>query len=513
MRRTNAVAACPRVSTISLPPALPSARTMIRRLVALAVCAALLPAPAQGLPDLGDASDAVLSDKQEKTIGNRVMREVRIDPAFVDDPEIADYVRTLGNRLLGAADPPRRPIEFFVVQDDAVNAFALIGGHIGMHTGLILLTRDEAELAGVMAHEIAHILQRHQSRLYQGQGKYQLASLAALALAILASRGGGSQSGQVTEAAMVGASAIMMQGQLDYTREHEREADRIGLTILERAGYDPRGMVSFFERMQRANRLNEFKSAPSYLRTHPLTVERIADLQGRVERMPPRLIPDSFDYRLARAKLRANLGSAQSQVAWFREQIADRTVVRAREDVYGLAIALKRAREFAEAEKELATIRAGESAHPAFEWLAAQIQAEQGRREAAIETYRNALKAYPDYRGLAYGLSEVLIEAGRHGEAIALLQEKVRALPEDAKLYELQSRAYAASGNRLAQHRAQAEAYFRRGNLAAAVDQLELATKVRGSDYYELSMAEARLRELRAQLHLEREAEKALKLG
>ncbi len=515
MRRTNAVAGgpkYPRFQSRTLRPRFPF-RMLIRRFVALALCVALLPAHAQVLPDLGDASDAVLSDKQEKTIGNRVMREVRIDPAFVDDPEISDYVKSLGNRLLGAADPPRRPIEFFVVQDDSINAFALIGGHIGIHTGLILLTRDEAELAGVMAHEIAHILQRHQSRLYQGQGKYQLASLAALALAIIASRGSSSQSSAVTEAAITGASAIMMQGQLDYTREHEREADRIGLTILERAGYDPRGMVSFFERMLRANRLNEFKGAPSYLRSHPLTVERIADMQGRVERMAPRLVPDSFEYRLARAKLRALSGSAPTQITYFRTQIAERTVVRPREEVFGLAIALKRAREFAEAEKELNTIRTGENAHPAFEWLAAQIQAEQGRRDAAVETYRAALKTYPGYRGLVYGLAELLVEAGRTQEALALLDEKVRDDPEDAKLYELQSRAYAAVGNRLGQHRAQAEAYFRRGNLAAAVDQLELATKVRGSDYYEQSITEARLRELRSQLRLEREAEKALKLG
>jgi predicted Zn-dependent protease len=486
---------------------------ILRRLVALAVCAALVPAPAQVLPDLGDASDAVLSDRQERTIGNRVMREVRIDPAYVDDPDIVDYVKALGNRLLGAADPPRRPIEFFAVRDDSINAFALIGGHIGLHTGLILLTRDESELAGVVSHEIAHILQRHQSRLYQGQAKYQLASLAALALAILASRGGSSQSGQVTEAAMMGASALMMQGQLDYTREHEREADRIGFTILERAGYDPRGMVTFFERMLRANRLNEFKGAPSYLRTHPLTVERIADMQGRVEMHPPRLVPDSFDYRLVRAKLRAASGSPQEQVEHFREQLADRTVLRPREDVYGLALALRRARSFEEAEKELATIRAGDGGHAAFEALAAQLQADQGRTQAAVDTYRAAMRTYPSHRGLVHGLAELLIESNRHGEALALLGERVRDHPEDAKLHELQARAYTATGNRLAQHRAQAEAYYRRGNLLAAVAQLELATKVRDADYYALSMAEARLRELRSQLLLEREAEKALKLG
>jgi predicted Zn-dependent protease len=272
-------------------------------------------------------------------------------------------------------------------------------------------------------------------------------------------------------------------------------------------------MVSFFERMQRANRLNEFKSAPSYLRTHPLTVERIADMQGRVETMSPRLVPDSFEYRLARAKIRATAGAANDQVTYFRDQLADRTVVRPREDVYGLALALRRTRSFAEAEKELATIRSGDGAHPAFESLAAQLQADQGRTEAAIETYRTALKAHPQYRGLVHGLATVLIEAGRHAEALALLEARIREMPEDAKLRELQARAYAATGKNLAQHRAQAEAYYLRGNLAAAVAQLEIATKVRDADYYELSIAEARLRDLRSQLQIEREAEKALKLG
>ncbi|MBL0140517.1 MAG: M48 family metallopeptidase [Betaproteobacteria bacterium] len=487
---------------------------MMRRLVALAVCAALLPAHAQGLPDLGDASDSVLSDKQERTIGNRVMREVRTDPAFVDDPEISDYVKSLGNRLLGAADPPRRPIEFFVVQDDSINAFAMIGGHIGIHTGLILLTRNESELAGVVGHEIAHILQRHQARLYQSQGKYQLASLAALALAILASRGSASNSGQMVQAGLVGAQALMIQGQLDYTREHEREADRIGITILDRAGYDPRGMVSFFERMQRSNRLSEFKSAPSYLRTHPLTVERIADMQARADALPPRLVPDSFEYGLAHAKLRSASGSANDAITHFRELLADRTVLRPREYVFGLALALRRTREFTAAEKELATVRNAESTHPAFELLAAQLLVDQGRMDAALASYQAALKTYPDYRGLYYGYAQLLMDTGRTTEAIAFLDEHVRASPEDAKLYELQSRAYAAVGNRLAQHRAQAEAYYRRGNLAAAVDQLEIATKVRGgSDFYELSITDARLRDLRSQLQIEREAEKALKLG
>jgi len=487
---------------------------MFRRLVALLVCASLLPSQAQALPDLGDASDAALSEKQEATIGNRIMRDIRVDPAFLDDPEISDYLRALGERLLNSADPPRRTVEFFIVKDESINAFALIGGHIGIHSGLFLLTRSEAELAGVVAHEIAHLLQRHQSRLHQAQTKFQLASLAAFALGIIAaSRGNSSQSGQIAEAALTSAGAIAIQGQLNYTRDHEREADRVGLVLLERAGFDPRGMVTFFERMQRANRLAEFKGAPSYLRTHPLTVERIADMQSRVDTMAPRLGPDSFEYRLARAKLRALSGAPAEAIAWFRAQLANQTVLRPREEVFGLAFALRRARDFDAAFRELAAIREGKSTHPAFELLHAQLLADLKRTEASFSAFESAIKAYPHHRGLAYGLAEALIEAGSPADAVTLLAQRTKLYPNEAIAFELLSKGYAATGQRLLQHRAQAEAYYRRGNLGRAVDQLELATRVRQSDDFDMAIAEARLRELRSQLQVQKEAEKALKIS
>ena len=288
------------------------------------------------------------------------MREVRVDPLYFDDPEVADYVSALGARLLGGAEGPRRDLGFFVVQDDAVNAFALVGGFIGVHTGLVTLTHNESELAGVLAHEIAHIVQRHQARTMHGASRASWASLAALAVAILASRGASSsQSGQITEAAVASVSAFQIQNMLDYTREHEREADRVGLTILERTGFDSRGMAGFFERLLRSNRLNEFKGAPSYLRTHPLTTERIADIQDRIQASPTRMVPDSFEYRLVRARLRALAGSPTEAVTLFRTSLEDKTVVRPREEVYGMALALRRAREFDAAWNTLAPLRQG----------------------------------------------------------------------------------------------------------------------------------------------------------
>ena len=488
-----------------------TARSLI---IASLLALAALPAAAQGLPDLGDASSASLSDQQERTIGNRIMREVRIDPAYLDDPEVNDYISSLGLRLLSVADPPRRELDFFVVQDETINAFALVGGHVGVHSGLIALTQNESELAGVIAHEISHILQRHQARMMAGQSRAQWSSLAALALAILASRSGGSQGGNVTEAAVATAGALQIQNQLDYTREHEREADRVGLTLLDRAGFDTRGMATFFERLLRANRLNEFKGTPSYLRTHPLTTERIAAIQDRIDHTPARMVPDSFEYRVTRARLLAATGSPSEAVTLFRTKIADKTVLRPREDVYGLALALRRARDFDGAWKTLAPLRGTGASHPAFELLAGQLMADMRRDDEAFAIYRAALRDHPRYRSLAYAYLDLLLQSGKSREALADLEERLRTVQDDAHLYELQARAFEATGRRIAQHRAQAEAYFRRGNLSAAVDQLEIAVKqTRGSDFYEMSIAESRLRELRALLENERAAEKALKIS
>jgi predicted Zn-dependent protease len=456
------------------------------------------------------------------------MREVRTDPVFVDDPEVADYISSLGERLLGASDSPRRDIDFFGVRDDTINAFALVGGHIGVHTGLVLLTQNESELAGVMSHEIAHILQRHQARLISGASRMQWTSLAAMALAILAARGSGSQGSQVTEAAVATASALNIQNQIDYTREHEREADRVGVTILDRAGFDPRAMVTFFERMLRANRLNEFKGAPAYLRTHPLTTERIAEMQDRVDHLPNKMVPDSLDYRLVRAKLRAASGSPLEAVTFFRNALADQTVVRPREDVYGLAIAQRRARDFEGALKTLAPLREPVTqpppgvlgpyreprpSHPAFELLAGQVLQDMKRDDEALATFRAAMLASPRYRALTYAYLELLLQKGRNTEVLADLDERLRGVQDDAKLYEFQARALEGTNRRVAQYRAQAEAQYRRGNLAGAVAQLEMAVKVKGSDFYDQSIAESRLRELRAQLENERAAEKALKIN
>jgi beta-barrel assembly-enhancing protease len=461
---------------------------------------------AEGLPDLGDAADSIVTEPQERAIGKRIMLDIRGDRAFVEDPEITEYISALGNRLLlasrGATNDNRRDFEFFVLNDDSINAFALLGGFVGFHSGLILASRTESELAGVMGHEIAHVLQRHAARGAMGQRGSGLMQLAALAAAILAARSGSTTSGQATEAAIVGAQALAIQNQLDYSRDFEREADRIGIQIMMRAGFDPQGMVGFFDRLLRANRHNEGR-VPGYLRTHPLTTERIADMQNRVDQLlsetSMRNYAESADYKFAQAKLRATSLSASDGVGFFKAAIAERGVLRNRADVYGLALAQAKSRDYVSAEREIASVRLSPAPHPWIENLVGDMQVQQKRFDAAIETFRAAGKRFPESRALALGLVDAHFQAGKIDDALRIANERLKQTPDDAKLHALAAQCYERLGRKLAQHRAIGESYYRRGNLLGAVEQMQLAVRAKDGDFYETSAAEARLRELRVE--------------
>ena len=458
---------------------------------------------AEGLPDLGDSSDAALSEPQERAIGKRIMVEIRGDRAFVDDAELRAYIGALGNRLIaasrGTTNDNRRDFEFFLLNDESINAFALLGGFIGIHSGLVLTSTTESELAGVVGHEIAHILQRHQSRGADAQKSGALVQLLGLAAAVLAARSSSSSSGQATEAALATTAALQYQNQLNYSRDFEREADRLGIQIMVRAGFDPNGMVGFFERMLRANRHNEGK-APGYLLTHPLTTERIADMQNRVDSTKNEfkfVAGDSFEYRLAKAKLRVLGMSANDAVGYYRNVVAEQTILRNRAEIYGLALALSRARDFAGAEKELNTLRNGSTPHPWLENLAAEIQAGKRNWPEALRLYKAGMQAFPDHRALLYGYVDTLYEAGQTDLALTQLSEQLKTIQDDPRLYELAAKGYERKNKKLAQHRAIGEAYFHKGNLMGAVEQLEIAVKAKDGDFYEISGTEARLREFR----------------
>ena len=449
---------------------------------------------AQNLPDLGERAQSELSPQQERRLGEQIMREIRRDPDYIDDPEISAYVQSVGQRLVAVSPDARQEFNFFVVRDKTINAFALPGGFIGVHSTLITSAQTESEFAGVMAHETAHVIQRHLARQLQAQNQLSTLSLIGLGLAILSAR----VSPELAQGAAIASQAAPVAAMLSYSREFEREADRVGFQILQDGGYEPAGMSSFFTRLQQNTRLYD-NNAPVYLRTHPLTVERIADMQNRLRDVPYKQRPDSIEFQLVRAKLRAGDGRPEEAVAHFRTLLAERRFATESATRYGYAQALLREKDYAAAEREVAALRKSGPASPMFETLAARVRMGAGDPAGAGKIIATAVEIYPDNVGVLYEYAEVLQAAGNNTRAIEVLREILKQRPQDARAYNLMAKSYAALGKRTDQHRALAEGYYLQGGLAAAVDQLALAQKAGDGDFYTLSAIDARLRELRRQ--------------
>ncbi len=469
----------------------------LRRTFVLATLLALLPHSlhADGLPDLGEMSQMDLSPAMEQRIGETAMRDIRWnDPSYLDDPEVSAYVGKLGTRLAVALPEGRaHAFRFFVMRDSSLNAFAMPGGFIGVHSGTILASRSESELAGVLAHEVSHVTQHHIARMVGKQKESSLITLASVLVAVLAAR----SNGQVSQAAMAGGMAASAQTQLNYSRDFEREADRLGLQRLDAAGFDVRGMSGFFERLQRESRLYQ-NNAPAYLLSHPLTTERIADMEGRIQQLRPHATANSLDYQLVQAKLRVLENTPAEALAFFQSELSNKkyttTEVAAH---YGLARALLADNRPSAAGVELNTLRQAKIQTPMLETLAAEIKWAERDWNAALNLYRKGLERYPHDAGLVMGYAEALLAQRDARTAAQLMEQELLHRPGDVELFALQARAYGALGLRLRQHRAQAELYLQQGRVRDAIEQLELAQQAGDGDFYELSSVDARLRELK----------------
>lgn len=484
---------------------------------------------AHELPDLGDVSQATITPHQERQIGLRIMRQIRADPSYLDDPEIASYLSNLGHKLIANSDETSagQLFEFFAVQDSSINAFALPGGFMGFNSGLIVAAQSESELAAVMSHEIAHVTQKHLARMIAGQKFDMVKSLAALAAAIIAAR----SNPQASQAILVASQASMIQSKLDFTRKHEKEADRIGLSILLDAGFDPQGMSAFFERLQKAGRFHE-NGAPSYLRTHPITFERIADIQNRTREMPYRQVPDSIDFLLVRAKLRALQGKSHDAAAQFKSRLAEKRYSNEAVERYGYIHALLRDKKYKQAGNELdhlyqmlqrdssssiltdhllgKTVRVEYKnviAGAMIETLSASVKLANGKIAEAFDTYKNALRIYPQHRALIHGYAHALIQNKQVETALEFVNKQLQFMQNDPHLYSLQAQCYALLGDRMLKHRAQAEVYFLKGHSAGAIDQLQTALQNDNGNFYQLSSIEARLKQIQT-LRTEEEKEK-----
>ncbi len=448
------------------------------------------------LPDLGDAGASELPLATERRIGESIVRDIRNrDPAFLDDAEITEYLNELGAQLVAAAPGVRQDFEFFALRDATINAFALPGGFIGVHTGLISASDNESEVASVLAHEMAHVTQRHIARQLGLEKKMQLPMMIATAAAILFARSRPDLAG----GAAMAAQGAAIQGQLAFSRDFEREADRIGFQTLAGSGFDVRAMGVFFEKMQRYTRVYDDGKVPSYLRSHPVTTERIADAEARAASMPYRQHADAIEYHLVRAKVRAEALEPGDAVKVFSEAVKDGRFANEPGARYGLAVALLRANDPKRAETEVARLRASGAASPMIETLAARARVALGDQAGALGLLKAALVRYPNRRSVLYAVVDSLQEQKRYDEVLAALAEPLRLYARDSRLHEARAKAYAGQGKRLLQHQALAEVYVLRGSLPAAIEQLQLAQSSGDGNFYELSVVDARLKELRSE--------------
>jgi beta-barrel assembly-enhancing protease len=467
--------------------------------LAVSLAAAPIGLAQESLPDLGDPSRAYLSAAQERKLGESIVRQIRASGAYLNDPEVNGYLNELGNRLVTAIPGAPFDFEFFAVADPGVNAFALPGGFIGVNTGTILLTQSESELASVLGHEITHVTQHHIARSVLNQRDVWLTSLAALAAAILAARSHSNSSGDVAQAAMASAQGLAIQGQINFTRQNEEEADRLGFERTYLAGFDPNAMASFFERLQRASVWFEGNS-PSYFHDHPETYQRIADAQARAYGKPFRQVPDSLDFQMVRALLKSYEGEPTDAIAFFRAAIAERKFNNEVAAQYGLVASLLRAEDFKRAQKELLKLEKIAPPHPMVEAMAGQILMQSGQLQAAITRYEAALVRYPRKLQLVYDYPEALLKNNQPAKAAAFIAEQLQRIPNDGPLHQLAARSYAALGKHLLEHQHQGEYYAWQGDLKGAVVQLELAVKAGDGDFYQISVAESRLRAVRQEL-------------
>ncbi len=490
----------------------------LSRWLVFALCALFAIEPAlmaQELPTLGEAGGEDLSPMDERKYGEEVMQQyIRRSPEYLDDPETIDYVNHLGFQLVAASAARHIDFEFFVMRDASINAFALPGGFIGVHTGLILTAQSESELASVLGHEIGHVQQRHLARSLARQRDSMLITLGSVLVALLAAR-----SGQGTNAALAVGQAAAISRQLAFSRNDEREADRVGFQILTDAGFDPQAMADFFSRMQQGTRAYA-SVAPAYLQTHPMTEERIADMQARVRNTRTHQHADSLDFQLIRARLRIlqdeSTPSLHDRLATFTDEIAHHGAVSETAAYYGIALAdIKLKQPAAAVEAALAARRSTDVPSAMLDDIVALARYEAATtdadRDAALALGREASVRFPLSRQVAMQYTDMLQRAKHHAQAIAYLRDQLALSRTDPDFYNFLATSYAALDQKTLQHQATAELYLLLGSTPAAVEQLQLARKVADADFYTMTEVDARLRQLTAQAREEREEARAEK--
>ncbi len=449
---------------------------------------------ASELPDIGTPANVTLSLEDEYKIGLMIVRSMRDAGQIIDDPEINEYLQSLGMRLSSQVNDGAHRFTFFAVRDSGINAFALPGGFIGVNAGLVKATRSEAELAGVLAHEIAHVTQRHIARSMQNAGRANLASAAAMLAAILIGATTGLPSDAVL-GSVTAAQGLAAQSQINYTRANEAEADRVGIGILSAAGFDPMGMPEFFGTLeQRAGGAG--RNIPDLLRSHPVTSERIAETRDRASHMERPRTPDSTSYALIRDRLELETLSQETQLRDLYPTAKSADYPSTDAEQYGRALALVRAGSADEAIPVLETLRDRRPDVTLYHTALGQAQLAAGRTEASRATLENAMKLFPRNVPVTMRYAETLMRAGDPKRAHLVLLDLFNNVPPTAEQARYTAIAANAAGDVADSYYYMSEYHVISGDLALAINQLHLAQAVPGINTVQRERFDARIREL-----------------
>jgi predicted Zn-dependent protease len=456
----------------------------------LATALALPAAPAE-LPDFGTPADTALGKTREEQIGRSVMLQLRNAGVIMEDPLLTEYLATVGGKLASHANDGEQRFEFFVMKDERINAFALPGGFIGVNVGLVLASETESELAGVLAHEISHVTQRHIARAAYDNQRTSIVSMAAMLAAILLGAAS-DMSGDAMQGVVTASQAMAAQRQINFTRTNEHEADRVGMEVLSSAGFDPNAMASFFEKLGRRYG-SMSQNVPELLQTHPVSAERVAEARGRARQLPQVTHADSASYVLAKARLQAmSAPTADTALALFQGKVDSEELG----DRYGLALSSMRMSLHDNAERLFRELIADYPNIIAFRVGQAEAMMASGASDAAMKVYAESARLFPRNIPLTISYAEALIAAGKPAEAHRLLLDLLNNVPPTPEQLRLIARAANAEGDIGNAYFYMSYYYASIGNLPLAIGQVRLALETPDVHTVDRARFDARLKQL-----------------
>lgn len=460
----------------------------------LGLSSAVVSAAPIELPSLGDSTSGIISPQQEYELGQTYLKYLRSRTSTVSDAETKDYLERLIYRLAEHSDLRDHRLSTMIIDSPNLNAFAAPGGIIGVNTGLFFNASNEAQFAAVMAHELAHLSQRHYARNVEEAKRKSIPTAAAIIASVVLMATAGSDAGV---AALSSTIAGVQSSNLRFSRHFEREADNLGIIILSKAGFDPNAMPEIFEEMNRSSRFQS--RPPEFLLTHPVTDSRIADSRARAVQMPAKGTKGSVDYQLVRIRLFAL--SAENPAAFAKQlqnELSDGYTSAPDVTRYGLALASYLSKDYATAEKALNTLLEKHPNNLYIIMAKARLESAQGKHKEALARIDRALKVYLDNYPLMFTKAELQTESKDFAGARDTLQSLSRSRPDDPDIWYYLAEAQGQADDILGLHQSRAEFFFLSGNLDDAIKHLQYAKKLAGNNYALTARIEKKLNDVYA---------------